>query len=89
MSCADYRWEVKSWQKCSQSCGTKGLKWRPVYCEATLMENRWQVDDRYCDPRTKPDSYKQCNRMACPGKWKIGEWSEVSGPTATVASAVR
>ena len=57
--------------QCLVACG-KGHKHRQVWCQ--FGEDR--LNDRICDPETKPASMQTCQQPEC-ASWQAGPWGQV------------
>lgn len=57
--------------QCLVTCG-KGHKHRQVWCQ--FGEDR--LNDRICDPETKPASMQTCQQPEC-ASWQAGPWGQV------------
>lgn len=57
--------------QCLVTCG-KGHKHRQVWCQ--FGEDR--LNDRTCDPETKPTSMQTCQQPEC-ASWQAGPWGQV------------
>lgn len=57
--------------QCLVTCG-KGHKHRQVWCQ--FGEDR--LNDRMCDPETKPTSMQTCQQPEC-ASWQAGPWGQV------------
>lgn len=57
--------------QCLVTCG-KGHKHRQVWCQ--FGEDR--LNDRICDPETKPTSMQTCQQPEC-ASWQAGPWGQV------------
>ncbi|XP_006779208.1 PREDICTED: A disintegrin and metalloproteinase with thrombospondin motifs 9 [Myotis davidii] len=66
------RWKSGDWSECSVTCG-EGHKHRQVWCQ--FGED--QLDDRICDPQTKPASVQTCQQPEC-ASWQAGPWGQCS-----------
>uniref|UniRef100_A0A8C5ZLX5 ADAM metallopeptidase with thrombospondin type 1 motif 9 n=1 Tax=Marmota marmota marmota TaxID=9994 RepID=A0A8C5ZLX5_MARMA len=65
------QWKSGDWSECLVTCG-KGHKHRQVWCQ---FEDR--VNDRLCDPETKPVSMQTCQQPEC-ASWQAGPWGQCS-----------
>ncbi|PNJ31381.1 ADAMTS9 isoform 8, partial [Pongo abelii] len=66
------RWKSGDWSECLVTCG-KGHKHRQVWCQ--FGEDR--LNDRMCDPETKPTSMQTCQQPEC-ASWQAGPWGQCS-----------
>ncbi|XP_008144491.2 A disintegrin and metalloproteinase with thrombospondin motifs 9 isoform X1 [Eptesicus fuscus] len=66
------RWKSGDWSECLVTCG-EGHKHRQVWCQ--FGEDR--LDDRICDPQTKPASVQTCQQPEC-ASWQAGPWGQCS-----------
>lgn len=57
--------------QCLVTCG-KGHKHRQTWCQ--FGEDR--LNDRFCDPETKPESVQTCQQQEC-AAWQVGPWGQV------------
>lgn len=57
--------------QCLVTCG-KGHKHRQTWCQ--FGED--QLNDRFCDPETKPESVQTCQQQEC-ASWQVGPWGQV------------
>lgn len=78
-----HRWVTGEWEPCSQSCGRTGTQARPVRCVQPLHNNTTRsVHTKHCND-ARPEGRRACNRELCPGRWRAGPWSQVSGPVGS------
>uniref|UniRef100_A0AAZ3QHQ3 ADAM metallopeptidase with thrombospondin type 1 motif 7 n=1 Tax=Oncorhynchus tshawytscha TaxID=74940 RepID=A0AAZ3QHQ3_ONCTS len=75
-----YGWWVGEWQKCSATCGEKGLAKRTVLCiQAVGLEENRALQPSECHHIPRPESAAPCNaHVPCPADWSTGNWSECS-----------
>uniref|UniRef100_A0A8C0KDD9 ADAM metallopeptidase with thrombospondin type 1 motif 9 n=1 Tax=Canis lupus dingo TaxID=286419 RepID=A0A8C0KDD9_CANLU len=66
------QWKSADWSECLVTCG-KGHKHRQVWCQ--FGEDR--LNDRICDPETKPASMQTCQQPEC-ASWQAGPWGQCS-----------
>ncbi|XP_058144334.1 A disintegrin and metalloproteinase with thrombospondin motifs 9 isoform X15 [Dasypus novemcinctus] len=66
------QWKLGDWSECLVTCG-KGHKLRQVWCQ--FGEDR--LNDRICDPETKPASMETCQQPEC-ASWQAGPWGQCS-----------
>ncbi|XP_035886888.1 A disintegrin and metalloproteinase with thrombospondin motifs 9 isoform X5 [Phyllostomus discolor] len=66
------QWKSGDWSECLVTCG-KGHKHRQVWCQ--FGEDR--LNDRICDPETKPASMQTCQQPEC-ASWQAGPWGQCS-----------
>ncbi|XP_033066245.1 A disintegrin and metalloproteinase with thrombospondin motifs 9 isoform X3 [Trachypithecus francoisi] len=66
------QWKSGDWSECLVTCG-KGRKHRQVWCQ--FGEDR--LNDRMCDPETKPTSMQTCQQPEC-ASWQAGPWGQCS-----------
>ncbi|KAL0600890.1 A disintegrin and metalloproteinase with thrombospondin motifs 9 [Plecturocebus cupreus] len=66
------QWKSGDWSECLVTCG-KGHKHRQVWCQ--FGEDR--LNDRMCDPETKPTSMQTCQQPEC-ASWQAGPWGQCS-----------
>ncbi|EPY85674.1 A disintegrin and metalloproteinase with thrombospondin motifs 9 [Camelus ferus] len=66
------QWKSGDWSECLVTCG-KGHKHRQVWCQ--FGEDR--LNDRVCDPETKPASMQTCQQPEC-ASWQAGPWGQCS-----------
>uniref|UniRef100_A0A452S7J2 ADAM metallopeptidase with thrombospondin type 1 motif 9 n=1 Tax=Ursus americanus TaxID=9643 RepID=A0A452S7J2_URSAM len=66
------QWKTADWSECLVTCG-KGHKHRQVWCQ--FGEDR--LNDRICDPETKPASMQTCQQPEC-ASWQAGPWGQCS-----------
>uniref|UniRef100_A0A8C7HAP2 ADAM metallopeptidase with thrombospondin type 1 motif 7 n=1 Tax=Oncorhynchus kisutch TaxID=8019 RepID=A0A8C7HAP2_ONCKI len=73
-------WWVGEWQKCSATCGEKGLAKRTVLCiQAVSLEENRALQPSECHHIPRPESAAPCNaHVPCPADWSTGNWSECS-----------
>uniref|UniRef100_A0AAZ3Q1Q8 A disintegrin and metalloproteinase with thrombospondin motifs 7 n=1 Tax=Oncorhynchus tshawytscha TaxID=74940 RepID=A0AAZ3Q1Q8_ONCTS len=73
-------WWVGEWQKCSATCGEKGLAKRTVLCiQAVGLEENRALQPSECHHIPRPESAAPCNaHVPCPADWSTGNWSECS-----------
>uniref|UniRef100_A0A673ZKX8 ADAM metallopeptidase with thrombospondin type 1 motif 7 n=1 Tax=Salmo trutta TaxID=8032 RepID=A0A673ZKX8_SALTR len=73
-------WWVGEWQKCSATCGEKGLAKRTVLCiQAVGLEENRALQPSECHHMPRPESAAPCNaHVPCPADWSTGNWSECS-----------
>nr|XP_046204805.1 A disintegrin and metalloproteinase with thrombospondin motifs 7-like [Oncorhynchus gorbuscha] len=73
-------WWVGEWQKCSATCGEKGLAKRTVLCiQAVSLEENRALQLSECHHIPRPESAAPCNaHVPCPADWSTGNWSECS-----------
>ncbi|XP_060058948.1 A disintegrin and metalloproteinase with thrombospondin motifs 9 isoform X3 [Erinaceus europaeus] len=74
-SCNEFpcpHWKTGDWSECLVTCG-KGHKHRQVWCQ--FGEDR--LNDRMCDPETKPASMQACQQPEC-ASWQAGPWGQCS-----------
>uniref|UniRef100_A0A8C4V0K3 ADAM metallopeptidase with thrombospondin type 1 motif 9 n=1 Tax=Falco tinnunculus TaxID=100819 RepID=A0A8C4V0K3_FALTI len=72
--CSDFlcpQWKTGDWSECLVTCG-KGHKHRQTWCQ--FGEDR--LNDRFCDPETKPESVQTCQQQEC-ASWQVGPWGQV------------
>uniref|UniRef100_A0AAZ3RCK2 A disintegrin and metalloproteinase with thrombospondin motifs 7 n=1 Tax=Oncorhynchus tshawytscha TaxID=74940 RepID=A0AAZ3RCK2_ONCTS len=71
-------WWVGEWQKCSATCGEKGLAKRTVLCiQAVGLEENRALQPSECHHIPRPESAAPCNaHVPCPADWSTGNWSE-------------
>uniref|UniRef100_A0A8D2M4X8 Peptidase M12B domain-containing protein n=1 Tax=Zonotrichia albicollis TaxID=44394 RepID=A0A8D2M4X8_ZONAL len=72
--CSDFscpQWKTGDWSECLVTCG-KGHKHRQTWCQ--FGEDR--LNDRFCDPKTKPESVQMCQQQEC-ASWQVGPWGQV------------
>lgn len=78
-----HRWVTGEWEPCSQSCGRTGTQARSVRCVQPLHNNTTRsVHTKHCND-ARPEGRRACNRELCPGRWRAGPWSQVSGPVGS------
>uniref|UniRef100_A0A8B9M1H9 ADAM metallopeptidase with thrombospondin type 1 motif 9 n=1 Tax=Accipiter nisus TaxID=211598 RepID=A0A8B9M1H9_9AVES len=73
--CSDFlcpQWKTGDWSECLVTCG-KGHKHRQTWCQ--FGEDR--LNDRFCDPETKPESVQTCQQQEC-ASWQVGPWGQCS-----------
>uniref|UniRef100_A0A8C3JV51 ADAM metallopeptidase with thrombospondin type 1 motif 9 n=1 Tax=Calidris pygmaea TaxID=425635 RepID=A0A8C3JV51_9CHAR len=73
--CSDFscpQWKAGDWSECLVTCG-KGHKHRQTWCQ--FGEDR--LNDRFCDPETKPESVQTCQQQEC-ASWQVGPWGQCS-----------
>ncbi|KAF4794552.1 ADAM metallopeptidase with thrombospondin type 1 motif 9 [Turdus rufiventris] len=71
--CSDFscpQWKTGDWSECLVTCG-KGHKHRQTWCQ--FGEDR--LNDRFCDPKTKPESVQMCQQQEC-ASWQVGPWGQ-------------
>ncbi|PIO37775.1 hypothetical protein AB205_0076550, partial [Aquarana catesbeiana] len=71
--CSDVQcpqWKTGDWSDCLVTCG-KGHKHRQTWCQ--FGETR--VNDRDCNPETKPISVQTCQQQEC-ASWQVGPWGQ-------------
>uniref|UniRef100_A0A8C0IDD0 ADAM metallopeptidase with thrombospondin type 1 motif 9 n=1 Tax=Bubo bubo TaxID=30461 RepID=A0A8C0IDD0_BUBBB len=71
--CSDFlcpQWKTGDWSECLVTCG-KGHKHRQTWCQ--FGEDR--LNDRFCDPETKPESVQTCQQQEC-ASWQVGPWGQ-------------
>lgn len=71
--CSDFlcpQWKTGDWYECLVTCG-KGHKHRQTWCQ--FGEDR--LNDRFCDPETKPESVQTCQQQEC-AAWQVGPWGQ-------------
>ncbi|XP_062486212.1 A disintegrin and metalloproteinase with thrombospondin motifs 9 isoform X4 [Pezoporus occidentalis] len=71
--CSDFlcpQWKTGDWSECLVTCG-KGHKHRQTWCQ--FGEDR--LNDRFCDPETKPESVHTCQQQEC-ASWQVGPWGQ-------------
>lgn len=86
LSLCPHRWVTGEWEPCSQSCGRTGTQARSVRCVQPLHNNTTRsVHTKHCND-ARPEGRRACNRELCPGRWRAGSWSQVSGPPDSLAS---
>lgn len=71
--CSDFscpQWKTGDWSECLVTCG-KGHKHRQTWCQ--FGEDR--LNDRFCDPETKPESVQMCQQQEC-ASWQVGPWGQ-------------
>uniref|UniRef100_A0A8C6YVF9 ADAM metallopeptidase with thrombospondin type 1 motif 9 n=1 Tax=Nothoprocta perdicaria TaxID=30464 RepID=A0A8C6YVF9_NOTPE len=71
--CSDFlcpQWKMGDWSECLVTCG-KGHKHRQTWCQ--FGEDR--LNDRFCDPETKPESVQSCQQQEC-ASWQVGPWGQ-------------
>ncbi|EOB04433.1 A disintegrin and metalloproteinase with thrombospondin motifs 9, partial [Anas platyrhynchos] len=71
--CSDFlcpQWKTGDWSECLVTCG-KGHKHRQTWCQ--FGEDR--LNDRFCDPETKPESVQTCQQQEC-AAWQVGPWGQ-------------
>ncbi|XP_036992016.2 A disintegrin and metalloproteinase with thrombospondin motifs 9 isoform X1 [Artibeus jamaicensis] len=66
------QWKSGDWSECLVTCG-KGHRHRQVWCQ--FGEDR--LNDRLCDPETKPASTQTCQQPEC-ASWQAGPWGQCS-----------
>ncbi|KAJ7994680.1 hypothetical protein DPEC_G00251990 [Dallia pectoralis] len=73
-------WWAGEWQKCSATCGPRGLAKRTLICiQAVGLEEKRALQPSECHHMPKPDSVSPCNtHVPCPADWSTGNWSECS-----------
>ncbi|XP_060923660.1 ADAMTS-like protein 1 [Limanda limanda] len=72
----DLGWRFGDWTTCSASCGNRGTWLRKIHC-VTL--NGKEVQPTMCHHIPKPiTSPVPCNRLDCPPRWLVSEWSKCS-----------
>ena len=86
--CPKTTWFIGSWGHCSRTCGNGGYQTRMVRCHesrpvSTVDKSVTQVvvHESKCQQSTgmnKPVERRECNRVACPNKWRVGSWSSCS-----------
>ncbi|XP_048206844.1 A disintegrin and metalloproteinase with thrombospondin motifs 20 [Perognathus longimembris pacificus] len=54
-------WRAGAWSPCSASCG-QGKTTRQVAC----VSSHQAIDERYCDPETRPAAQEACSLAICP-----------------------
>ena len=90
--CPKTTWFIGSWGHCSRTCGNGGYQTRMVRCHESrpVSTSRGSgnsdttqvvVHDGKCQQATgvaKPMERRECNRVACPNRWRVGSWSSCS-----------
>ncbi|XP_054985172.1 A disintegrin and metalloproteinase with thrombospondin motifs 2 [Sorex araneus] len=76
--CSQPVWVTGEWEPCSQSCGRTGTQARSVRCVQPLQNNITRsVHSKHCND-ARPEGRRPCNRELCPGRWRVGPWSQCS-----------
>ncbi|XP_075430373.1 A disintegrin and metalloproteinase with thrombospondin motifs 9 isoform X1 [Ascaphus truei] len=78
--CSDFlcpQWKIGDWSECLVTCG-KGHKHRQTWCQ--FGEDR--LNDRFCDPETKPVSVQTCQQQEC-ASWQVGPWGQCMAACGT------
>ncbi|XP_072277315.1 A disintegrin and metalloproteinase with thrombospondin motifs 9 [Pyxicephalus adspersus] len=70
-------WKTGDWSDCLVTCG-KGHKHRQTWCQ--FGESR--VNDRICNPETKPISVQTCQQQEC-ASWQVGPWGQCTAACGT------
>ncbi|KAL1513501.1 hypothetical protein ABEB36_002905 [Hypothenemus hampei] len=69
------QWTVSDWSSCDKSkCFSlhKAIQRRLVKCQ--IAPNLTLSNDK-CPFDEKPEERRECNKLACVGKWKVSSWS--------------
>lgn len=74
------RWVTEEWSACSRSCGKLGVQTRGVQCLLPLSNGTRKAMPAKACPGTRPEARRPCLRIPCPAQWRMGAWSQVSGP---------
>ena len=72
----NYKWSYGKWSVCSVTCGTNGVRMRPVYCHEESSSGI--VDEQQCRHLTKPEILIvscQASLTCFNGLWITGLWS--------------
>lgn len=74
------RWWAGEWQRCSSSCGPRGLSRRAVLCIRSVgLDEQSALEPPACEHLPRPPAETPCNRdVPCPATWAVGNWSQVS-----------
>ncbi|XP_043274016.1 A disintegrin and metalloproteinase with thrombospondin motifs 2-like [Venturia canescens] len=87
------KWIPGLWQECSATCGTQGIQHRDLFCvntsfvdknvtnENELTVYKIMVSPMRCKGERRPQTKRECNRIACPGNWIFNDWSSSRNPT--------
>lgn len=71
------RWWVGSWQHCTATCGSEGVRSRTVLCVRTVSGEETVLHPVECKHLLKPKRVVPCNRdVPCGQEWTVGEWEE-------------
>lgn len=71
------RWWVGSWQHCTSTCGSEGVRSRTVLCVRTVSGEETVLHPLECKHLLKPKRVVPCNRdVPCGQDWTVGEWEE-------------
>uniref|UniRef100_A0A8C8A0A4 ADAM metallopeptidase with thrombospondin type 1 motif, 12 n=1 Tax=Oryzias sinensis TaxID=183150 RepID=A0A8C8A0A4_9TELE len=81
------RWWVGSWQQCTATCGSEGVRKRTVLCVRTVSWEERVLHPVECKHLLKPKPVVPCNRdVPCGKEWAVSSWGECS---ATCGGGVR
>lgn len=74
------RWWAGEWQRCSSSCGPRGLSRRAVLCIRSVgLDEQSALEPPACEHLPRPPAETPCNRdVPCPATWAVGNWSQCS-----------
>ncbi|XP_058398176.1 A disintegrin and metalloproteinase with thrombospondin motifs 7 isoform X2 [Diceros bicornis minor] len=74
------RWWAGEWQRCSSSCGPRGLSRRAVLCIRSVgLDEQSALEPLACEHLPQPPAETPCNRdVPCPATWGVGNWSQCS-----------
>lgn len=74
-----FRWWVGSWQQCTATCGSEGVRKRTVLCVRTVSWEERVLHPVECKHLLKPKPVVPCNRdVPCGKDWAVSSWGEVS-----------
>ncbi|XP_024131885.1 A disintegrin and metalloproteinase with thrombospondin motifs 12 isoform X1 [Oryzias melastigma] len=73
------RWWVGSWQQCTATCGSEGVRKRTVLCVRTVSWEERVLHPVECKHLLKPKPIVPCNRdVPCGHEWAVSSWEECS-----------
>lgn len=72
-----FKWQIKPWSECSQSCGANGYRLRSAHCEMHMQNQTQNVDNNFCEDAglSVPETVEKCGNIECP-RWETTEWTQ-------------